>query len=263
MQNAPKMPEEYKGETTRGGGYTVTAPRKWTKQELQWCERLKNDGYTNEQIAESVGRSAVSVQIKLKRLSKKDNTYNAAHVAEKYEINNAFLQMIQPVTVLDAYCGEKDFYKGFQSTTNDINESIPALYHMDAHRLLCKLYADGAQFDLIDLDPFGSAYDCFDLAIKMARKGLVITLGELGHKRWKRLDYVGSHYDIDSMEAFTIENLIAYIQKIGRRNKKQLTVYKCREWRNIGRVWFVVEPYKITSQWEHKDAQQEIKLILS
>ena len=124
---------------------------------------------------------------------------------------------------------------------------------MDSLRLLCKLYAESQKFDLIDLDPFGSAYDCFDLAIKMANKGLVITLGELGHKRWKRLDYVSPRYDINTLNDFTIQNLIAYIQKIGLRNKKELVVFDYREWRNIGRVWFKIEQCKITSQWDNKN----------
>ena len=67
------------------------------------------------------------------------------------------------------------------------------------------------KFDLIDLDPFGSAYDCFDLAIKMAKKGLCITLGELGHKRWKRLDFVSSHYGIDNIDNLTLSNFPAPI----------------------------------------------------
>ena len=124
------------------------------------------------------------------------------------------------------------------------------MYHLDALKLLCKLYCEGKTFDLIDLDPFGSAYDCFDLAIKMAKKGLVITLGELGHKRWKRLDYVERYYGITNLEDFTIDNLINHIQQLGMKNKKRLVVYEKKEWKNIGRVYFKIEPYKITKQWD-------------
>ena len=31
------------------------------------------------------------------------------------------------------------------------------------------------KFDIVDLDPFGSAFNCFDLAIQTAQKGLIIT----------------------------------------------------------------------------------------
>lgn len=252
----PKMPEEYRGEVNKPGGYTRTAPRKWTKEEIDWLLKLKEEGYSNAQIAQSMGRSEVSVQIKTKRLTKRDNTYNERHVDEKYQINEAFFSELQPKDVLDAYCGEKQFYRNRTlCITNDKNKDIPASYNLDAFKLLCQLYGKGYEFDLIDLDPFGSAYDCFDLAIKMAKKGLVITLGELGHKRWKRLDYVSTHYDITDLSDFTLDNMIAYIQKIGRRNKKNLLVFEKREWRNIGRVWFKIEPLKVTSQWENKNIE--------
>ena len=109
------------------------------------------------------------------------------------------------------------------------------------------------KYDLIDLDPFGSAYDCSDLAIKMARKGLYVTLGEMGHKRWKRLDYVKTRYGINNLDDFTSDNLIKKIQEIGIQNKKKLNVFACKDWQNISRVWFVIEPYKETSQWEDKN----------
>ena len=108
------------------------------------------------------------------------------------------------------------------------------------------------KYDMIDLDPFGSAYDCFDLAIKMAKKGLCITLGEMGHKRWKRLDFVKWRYGINSLDDFTSDIIIKKIQEIGIRNKKILKVFAKRDWQNISRVWFVIKPYKETSQWDNK-----------
>lgn len=56
----------------------------------------------------------------------------------------------------------------------------------------------------------------------MADKGLAVTLGELGHQRWRRLDFVGPRYNINTMEDFTIEHIVEEIQKIGRRNHKNL-----------------------------------------
>ena len=100
---------------------------------------------------------------------------------------------------------------------------------------------ENSKFDLIDLDPFGSAFDCFDLSIEMARKGLIITLGEIGHKRWKRLDFVRRHYDITSLDDFTSENIVKEIIKIGERNKKKLTPIFLNNYRNISRVYFKIE----------------------
>ena len=123
--------------------------------------------------------------------------------------------------------------------------------------MLCRMYAEGRKFDMIDLDPFGSAYDCFDLAVKMASKGLAITLGELGHKRWRRLDFVGSHYGIRTLEDFTIDNLIEHIRHIGERNKKRLVVWGFKEWQNIGRVYFRIEKLKVVEQWEKPNKEEK------
>lgn len=250
----PKMPEEYKGKVNKNGGYTSSSPRVWTDEKLKWVKHLIEQGYSNREIAESVGRTLTSVAIKIKRLGKKDGNYNADHIQEKYAVNQKFFDAIKPKSILDCYCGESMFYAGYiGAISNDINPNIiSADYHMDAHKLLCKLFCEDSKFDLIDLDPFGSAYDCFDLAIKMAQKGIIITFGEMGHKRWKRLDYVGRYYGIGSLADFTLENLIAHVQMIGHRNKKNLIVCYQREWRNIARVWFKIEPLKITEQGEGK-----------
>lgn len=236
--------------------YTKSIPKKWDAEDIKQLLELKSQGLSNKEIAEKMDRTEVSIQIKLKRLSKKQNTYNKEHIEEKYSLNSAFCEEINPKTILDLYCGEKSFYRsaGYNALTNDINKDLEADYHEDAFRLICKLYYEKKKFDLVDLDPYGSAFDSFDIAIKMANKALIITLGELGHKRWKRLDYVSSHYDINSLEDFTIEKMIAHIQKIGLRNKKKLVIWQYREWRNIGRVYFIIEPIKITQQWGKKSS---------
>ena len=249
-----KMPEEYKGDYTKNGGYTSTKPRRWTDKELEWCIAKREEGYAVKDIANAVDRSEVSVGIKLKRATKKDNTYNKDHVDQKYRLNRAFIDYLQPKTVLDVYCGEYSFYKAeypsLKTTSNDSDEAIVADYNEDSLKLLCMLYYNDNQFDLVDLDPFGSASECFDLAIKMAKKGLVITLGEMGHKRWKRLDYVSRHYGITSLEEFTTTNLINLIVEQGKKHKKLLVPHFYKEWQHISRVWFEIKPLKITEQWD-------------
>lgn len=253
MRRVPIMPEEYKGEVTKGCGYTNTQPRKWSESEIEWIKSLKEQGYNTKEIAESVDRTEVSVSIKLKRLKKKDDTYNEEHLEDKYLTNHEFLKIIKPKTVLDLYCGVKSFYKAntsLQVTSNDMDKDIVADYHENAELLIHKLYYDGNKYDLIDLDPFGSAYECFDLAIKMAKKGLIITFGEEGHKRFKRLDFVERYYGIMSLDDFTTENLIKHIQMIGLRNKKALTPVIVKEWDRISRVYFSIETYKVIKQWD-------------
>jgi hypothetical protein len=234
------MPEEYIGKTYTDKDGRVL--RRWTKEEEEWCIELKKQGCTQQAIADSVGRDVTQTAIKLKRLLKRINTYNSKHVEDKYEVNRKFIEYINPESVLDVYCGVNSFYRSeypnLSIVTNDIDEKIKADYHMDSYALLNSI--KDSEFDLVDLDPFGSAYECFDLAIQMAKKGLVITLGELGHQRWKRLDFVSKHYGIDKLEDFTIDNLVNEIIKIGKQNNKILKPYQIKSWHHIGRVWFEI-----------------------
>jgi hypothetical protein len=252
MRSIPKMPDEYKGAIKKNGGFTKTAPREWTSLEIAWVQSLLEQGFNCKEIAESIERSEVSTQIKIKRLSKKACTYNEEHIADKYQTNADFLTYIQPKTVIDVYAGERSFYSDFEVISNDKKENAETDFHLDALKFCCLMYCNDKKADVVDLDPFGSAFDCFDLAVKMAQKGLVITFGEMGHMRWKRLDYVRRYYGIERLEDFTLDALIEQVKAIGARNKKELIVYAKREWRNIGRVWFEVKPLKITEQWENK-----------
>ena len=227
---------------------TKTKPRPWTKQDIAELKSLKEKKVNIKTIAFILERSVTAVNIKWKRLHKKDNTYNQKHVKEKYETNIKFLNEIKPKTVLDLYAGEKSFYLsqgGMMIITNDIEKQYYNSYKNDALKTLCLLYYQNEKFDLVDLDPFGSAYDCFDLAIKTAKKGLIITYGEMGHKRWKRLDFVERYYNIKNFEDFTINNLIKHTQSLGIKNKKILTPVFIKEWQNIARVYYKINKYKV------------------
>lgn len=253
QREIPMMPDEYKGKTGKGCGYTKSQPREWTDVEIGWIQQMRADGYTNEEIGQSTGRTAISIQIKLKRIGKRDDTYNEHHLKDKYICNREYYDILKPATILDMYCGVKSFWKQnttAQVTTNDQNADYEADYHERAEMLIHRLYYEGNHYDMVDLDPYGSAYECFDLAIKMASKGIIITLGELGHKRWKRLDYVKRYYGIETMEDFTMAKLCAHIEQIANRNKKHLEPVISRTWDRIGRVWFRIEPLKVTEQWK-------------
>lgn len=99
---------------------------------------------------------------------------------------------------------------------------------------------------MVDLDPYGGAFDCFDLAIKIATKGIAITFGELGHIRWRRFDYVRSRYGISFIEDFIVDNLIKKVILIGESNKKKLTpIFDCKL--NKGhRVYFKIEKTRVS-----------------
>lgn len=245
-RDIPLLPDAYKGKSKARGGYTASTPREWTEKEVEWIKDLRDKGYSIAEIAESVCRTEVAVQIKFKRLGKRNERYNKQHRDKKYELNQQYLDMITPDTVLDLYCGTESWWsKRVKAITNDSDKNIDATYNELAEKLIHKLYYEGNRYDVVDLDPFGSAYECFDLAIKMAQKGIIITFGEMGHKRFKRVDYVSRYYGINSMDEFVIDNMIKEVQRIGMRNKKQLTPVLVGEWNRISRVYFIVEPIKI------------------
>ena len=244
-----------KGKELKKGKYVKSTPKKLSDEEVEWAYNKKEEGYTYKEIGEALDRTEVSVSIKVKRHTKKNNTYNKDHVDGKYEDNKSFIENLSSVkSLLDAYCGVVSYWKAnhpeIKVVTNDKDKNIDADYHMDSLKLLCQEYIKGNKYDIIDLDPYGSAYESFDLAIKMAKKGLIITYGEMGHKRWKRLDYVSKRYDIDSIEDFAIDKLIEKTILIGKRNKKELTPVIITNNKLISRVYFKIGEYKESSQWK-------------
>ena len=232
-------------------GIIKTIPKKWTEDEIKKLLDLKKKNKNFKYIANVLGRSEVSVSIKYKRLQKNNNKYNLKHVNKKNSLTEKFIKIINPKNVLDVYAGEKSFYqdKIKDLTCNDLYVGKHN-YKLDSLKLLCNLYYNNKKYDLIDLDPFGSAYDCFDLSIKMAKKGLIITFGEIGHKRFKRLDYVRTHYGIKNIEEFKLKNIIKEVQNIGLKNKKILEPVLIGEFNNISRVYFIIKIHKVTEQWE-------------
>jgi hypothetical protein len=235
------MPKKYIGEVMKN------MKRKWTKDEIDWVLMLKNKGLSNKQIAEYIYRDITQVSIRIKRLKKTDKSYNNKHIINKYKTNQIFIDKYKFNSVLDVFSGENSFYIGKinKVVTNDKNKLFNTDYNYESLTLCCLQYAEGNKYDLIDLDPFGSAYDCFDLSIKMANKGLIITFGEIGHKRFKRIDFVSRYYDINNLDDFKIENLIKEVIKIGKKNKKELNPIFIKEWRNISRVYFEINQLKV------------------
>lgn len=229
-------------------GIIKTLPKTWTKEMEQEVLNLRNQNFSSAEIAKKVGRSQVSVSTKLKRLTKTGDTYNKKHRDDKYEYNQKFIDYIKPQSILDLYAGNT-FYKD-NVITNDKDSNFLCDYNQNAFDLLCKLNINKAYFDIIDFDPYGSAIEEFSLGLRLAKKGIIITLGEMGHKRWKRLDFVRKWYGIDRMEDFTSDNIIKELQKIGLRYKKELKVVFKRDYNLITRVWFEILPYKTTEQWD-------------
>lgn len=247
-------PKEIIGQQRTPGGFTKTTPREWTPAEISWLLEKKQLGYSNKQLAVALGRSDVSIQIKLKRLTKTNDEYNDKNRGVKYQANAEFFELIQPNSVLDVFAGNSHWQTLCANTvTNDKDTRFWTDYNLDSLDLLCKLKLEQKRFDLIDLDPYGSAYDCFDLAIKMAKSGIVVSFGEWGHKRWKRFDFVKPRYSIENLEDFGEgERFIAEFQRIAACNKKLAEPVKVLRYGNFVRVYFKLTTVKITSQWDNK-----------
>lgn len=243
------------GEFRTAGGYTKTTPREWTDAEIAWAVEHKKMGYSIDALAEALGRSSVSVQVKLKRISKIEDAYNSENRDEKYRGNSEFLRLISPNSVLDAYAGNS-WWKGagVNTVTNDKDPKFQTDYSLDALDLLCQMKLEGKKFDIVDLDPYGSAYDQIDLALKLAKKGLVISFGEWGHKRWKRFDFVKPRYAIEQESDYgTGQKFIQEVQRIALCNKKEAEPVIQLQYSNFFRVYFVLSEKKITEQWEKEE----------
>lgn len=252
MKEIPRIPKEFKS----GVVYTIPKGRsttvhesglvseKWTKEEEEWCWNLYKEGYNYKQIALSVDRPYNSVSIKMKRLKKKHYEYNEKHKDDKYATNELFLETVGPIkTVLDVYCGFNKFYssRGYLAVNNDINKDIDCDYHMDAKKLLETICENDLKFDLVDLDSFGATIELLPYALKIAKKSIVMTLGELGHRRWKRLDYISKHYNtISKVEDITVDNFVAEIVDIAKIQGVNLIPVFIKDYGNIGRVWFKI-----------------------
>lgn len=242
-----KLPEEYKGETSDTiyiYGRKPYKSRKWTEDEEDWMLD-KKDFYTINELSHLMDRSTDSISQRLKKIAKENGTYNEPNKWLKEYLNHQFVIEYDIKTVLDLYAGDcfykKEFKDKLKVTSNDLDFYNKNDHMMDAYYCIKMLFESGKKYDLVDLDPFGSAYGCFDMAIKMANKGLIITFGEMGHIRFRRLDFVGKRYHIKNMSEFTLEKLTDHIIKLGELNGKKITPIHIKKWGHIGRVYFKID----------------------
>ena len=224
--------------------------------ELKWCEIMYKNGYTFKQIAESVQRSEGAVKQYAKSFYK---SYNITHKGEKYDINDEFINIIKPNTLLDTHSGVVSFYNKYDNietiTSNDMNykprkrkNKKDNSYKLDAADLL-QIFDDNS-YDLVDVDPFGNAFKFIDDAIRIATKGIIFTYGEFCELRWGRKSChykdVENFYSLKDNE-FSIDTFINKTIEIGRKHNKKLTPLFIKNWKGskfispISRVWFKIE----------------------
>lgn len=235
------LDDKHKGNYTKKTHLTKYTPRQWTDFEIDHALKLKSMGFNYEYISVCLDREITSVSIKLKRMSKQNDSYNHKHREDKYLLNEEFLKIIKPKSVLDLYAANSWYIgKVNNLTTNDKDKRFNTNYNEDASKLLAKLYYENKRFDIIDLDPYGSAFDCFELSFRMARKGIIITFGEFGHLRWKRLDFVYKKYNINKLKDFNFENIKNKIIEKANQNDCKLELTLIGDYKNIKRAYFKI-----------------------
>jgi hypothetical protein len=237
-------------------GVIKSVPRKWTDENIKQLLDLKKQKSIKE-ISDIIDRTETSIRIKLKRLKFSDDTYNEKHRQDKYKCNRLFISEINPKNILDVYAGNSYYKKttDIKVVDNDI-KGTETDYTLDAFDFLVKFRKK--KFDLVDIDPFGSAFDCFDFALQIAQKGIVITFGEYGHKRWRRSDYVKYRYNINAYQDFSPDKFNNYVIERGRIYNKDLSIFISKDYGNIIRTYFKIKLIK--KSVSGKDYYKKIKL---
>jgi len=224
-------------------GVIKSEPKGWSDEEVSKLLEYKKSGLSFNDIGKKFGRTPYSCNRKYYKLMKKLDTYNDKHRNLKYQFNKQFLEQINAQSLLDAFSGGVSWWK--QNTQlkvidNDINVD-GADYKLDAIDFLYK--HKNNKFDIVDLDPFGSAFDCFDFALQIAQKGLIVTFGEIVGRRFNRQDFVEYRYDINYIDDFTTNKLSSYIEKRGLIYRKKFIPIIKAEMTNISRVYYRIEHF--------------------
>ena len=224
-------------------GVIKSEPKQWTEDEIQRMMDLKKEGLSFSQIGEILKRTQESCRRKYQRQKIELDKYNVRHRNKKYELNRQFVAKIKPKTILDAFSGGVSWYKtntNLEVLDNDIKIK-GADFNLDAIDFLHMNRKK--KFDIVDLDPFGSAFDCFDYALQIAQKGIIITFGEVCGRRFNRMDFVEYRYGIEYLKDFTTTTLSQYVEKRGLIFRKKLTPIIKAKMTNISRVYFEIEHF--------------------
>jgi len=114
----------------------------------------------------------------------------------KQAVSLEFAKSINAKTILDVYAGRKSMWKdkGYRIVTNDIDKTAEVDFHMDADKFVSKIYSEKKKFDIVDLDPYGSAFQCIPTAVKLIKKGLIVSYGDYNNWRFHRYKIIVARY---------------------------------------------------------------------
>ena len=226
--------------------------KKSTEEKIEEAIRLKSEGFSNQHIADKLGVGVTRIKDYLSIKKKKDNVYNLDHLEDKYGLNDDFFNIIKPKSILDTCCGQRKFwadYKKFgckvvsNDNMHDEKASPDYLMTLKANQLLEAYKLAGTKFDLVDVDPYGNPADCLEAAVKVAKKGLIITFGEFKRMRYRYKNvgkkYFKEKYGIDmSFDDITINDMADLIIKLSDNKFK---VWKIGDWRYCDRIYFIAK----------------------
>lgn len=225
-------------------GVIKSEPKKWSEEEINKLLELKKAGTQFNDIGKLLNRTAYSCNRKYYKLMKSKDTYNNKHRDIKYKHNKRYLEFLPECkTLLDVFSGGVSWWKentNLSVIDNDIKID-GADFKLDAIDFLYN--HKSKKVDVVDLDPFGSAFDCFDFALQIAQKGIIITFGEIVGRRFNRMDFVEHRYNINFIEDFTTDNLSKYVEKRALIFRKKLTPVIKAEMTNISRVYYTIEHF--------------------
>lgn len=220
---------------------------RYTRPELLYIMKLNDLGVSYELIAKSISRPESSVRTRCVKFRTENGTYNKNHIEEKYNLNDKFLKYLKKDgkigAILDAYSGRNPFWVKYDNDkedirvlTNDINENYPAKLHFPAEDLVKVLHEQKYGFDIVDLDPFNTPMGCFDDAVKICNRGLIMTFGDkrgiMSNKNLAKERYGCRVYN----ERKIIQHYIRRAKKFG----VNLRVWKFVKWKMTWRVYFKV-----------------------
>ena len=166
---------------------------------------------------------------------------------EKYVLNKKLIEELNIKTVCDAFAGLESSYNKLSNIdticSNDIAENANTNNHLKAFSFLALMIGNNKKFDLVDLDPYGSCYDCWPLAIRLAQKGLIISYGDYCNWRYKRTEIINSRYgECNSVEEFE-QNLLRETERVaynyGPKKLTALHIWKPNAY--FMRVYYKIE----------------------
>lgn len=217
-----------------------------------------NNGLSIPEISKKLNISKEQVYFDIRDYCLKIRSYGKNYSKgqfTKVKLDKLFVDFLSAKSVLDVFAGVKSQYRDFvkQVVSNDIDKNTYNDYYMDASKFLAKLYSENKKFDIVDLDPYGSCFECIPLALKIAKKGIIISYGDFNNYRYKRYHIIFCRYNPFIEEKLTSLNLEGFKKLLIKHTKyiaksyfkKELFIFNEYSPKyNFFRIYYQIKPFK-------------------